>query len=92
MIKENLEKVGFKDVQTMQFMTHWRWRSLEEMMEWFFNSKNPVCKRWHDALVEVGGELGVMRERFHEELVKEYRHEGGHWLKEVLANLTIARK
>ena len=93
MIKENLEKVGFKDVQTKQVMTNWRWESPEEMTEWFFNGGNPVCKRWHEALVEeVGGVLGDMRERFHDELVKEYRNEGGQLLKEELVNLTTARK
>lgn len=92
-IKENLEKAGFKDVQTKQVMTHWRWAGPDEMTEWFFNGGNPVCKRWHEALVdEVGGELGGMRERFHEELEKEYRNEGGQLLKEELVNLTIARK
>lgn len=93
LIKENLEKAGFKDVQTKQVITHWRWGSPDEMTEWFFNGGNPVCKRWHDALVEeVGGELGNMRERFHEELEKEYRNEGGQLLKDELVNLTIARK
>ena len=92
MIKDNLEKAGFKDVQTKQVLTHWRWGGPDEMTEWFFNGGNPVCKRWHEALVEeVGGELGDMRERFHEELEKEYRNEGGQWLKEELVNLTIAR-
>ena len=43
------------------------------MTEWFFNGGNPVCKRWHEALVdEVGGKLEGMREPFHEELEKEY--------------------
>lgn len=93
MIKENLEKAGFIDVQTKQVITHWRWGSADEMTEWFFNGGNPVCKRWHDALVEeVGGELGSMREGFHEELEKEYRNEGGQLLKDELVNLTIARK
>lgn len=93
MIKENLEKAGFIDVQTKQVITHWRWGSADEMTEWFFDGGNPVCKRWHDALVEeVGGELGSMREGFHEELVKEYRNEGGQLLKDELVNLTIARK
>ena len=41
---------------------------------------------------EFGGELGDMREGFHEELEKEYRNERGHLLKEELVNLTIARK
>ena len=91
-IKENLEKAGFKEVHTKQVITHWRWSSPEEMTEWFFNAGNPVCKRWHDALVEeVGGKLGDMRERFHEELVKEYKNEGGQLLKDELVNLTIAR-
>ncbi len=63
------------------------------MTEWFFNGGNPVCKRWHEALVdEVGGEMAGMRERFHEELELEYRNEGGQLLKEELVNLTIARK
>ncbi|KAL9611347.1 MAG: hypothetical protein Q9167_003996 [Letrouitia subvulpina] len=92
-IKKHLEKAGFKDVQTKQVMTHWRWKSPEEMTGWFFDGGNPVYKRWHEALVEeVGGELGEMREKFHEELVKEYRNEGGQLLKEELVNLTIARK
>ncbi len=93
LIKENLEKAGFKDVQTKQVMTHWRWASPDEMTEWFFNGGNPVCKRWHEALVdEVGGEMAGMRERFHEELELEYKNEGGQFLKEELVNLTIARK
>ena len=92
-IKGNLEKAGFRDVQTKQVMTHWRWAGPDEMTEWFFNGGNPVCKRWHEALVdEVGGKLEGMRERFHEELEKEYRNEGGRLLKEELVNLTIARK
>ncbi|KAF7513138.1 hypothetical protein GJ744_010534 [Endocarpon pusillum] len=92
-IKDNLEKAGFKDVQTKQVITHWRWASPEEMTDWFFNGGNPVCGRWHEALVEeVGGKLEGMRERFHEELVKEYREEGGQLLNEELVNLTIARK
>lgn len=41
---------------------------------------------------EVGGKLEGMRERFHEELEKEYRNEGGQLLKEELVNLTIASK
>ena len=93
MIRYNLEKAGFRYVQTKQVMAHWRWGSLDETTEWFFNGGNPVCKRWHEALVEeTGGNLGVMRERFREELEKEYRNEGGQWVKEELVNLTIARK
>lgn len=58
------------------------------MTEWFFNGGNPVCKRWHEALVdEVGGKLEGMRELFHEELEKEYRNEEGQLLKEELVNL-----
>ena len=94
MIKENLKKAGFKDVQTKQVMTHWRWASPDEMTEWFFNGGNPVCKRWHEALLEEGFkvELGDMREGFHKELEKEYRNEGGQLMKEEMVNLTIARK
>lgn len=92
-IKENLEKAGFKDVQTKQVTTHWRWASPDEMTEWFFNGGNPVCKRWHEALVdEVGGKLEDMREPFHKELEKDCRNEGWQLLKEELVNLTIARK
>lgn len=92
-IRGNLEKAGFKDVQTKQVMTHWRWASPDEMTEWFFYGGNPVCKRWHEALMEeFGGELDDMREEFHKELEKEYREEGGQLLKEELVNLTIARK
>lgn len=80
-------------MQTKQVMTHWRWGGPDEMTEWFFNGGNPVCKRWHEALVEeVGGKLGDMRERFHEELEKEYKREGGQLLKDEMVNLTIARK
>ena len=74
------------------------------MTEWFFNAGNPVCKRWHEALTEVvgttevgakdvGRHLGDMKERFHEQLKREYRmEEGGHMTKEELVNVTIARK
>lgn len=63
------------------------------MTEWFFYSGNPVCGRWHEALMEeYGGKPDDMREGFHEELVKEYRSEGGHLIQEELVNLTIARK
>lgn len=41
---------------------------------------------------EAGGKLEDMRERFHDELVKEYRIEGGQLVKEEFVNLTIARK
>ncbi|KAL6720789.1 hypothetical protein ACLMJK_002714 [Lecanora helva] len=92
LIKENLTKAGFKDVQTKQVYAHWRWSSAEEMMEWFFEGGNPVCKRWHEALEEVGGRLGDVRERFREEVEREYRSEGGMLGKEELVNLTIARK
>ncbi|ERF74246.1 hypothetical protein EPUS_03436 [Endocarpon pusillum Z07020] len=92
-IKENLVKAGFKDVQTKQEMTHWRWSSPEEMTTWFFDGGNPVEGRWHESLVEeCGGKLEDMREPFHQEVVKEYRNEGGHLLREELVNLTIARK
>lgn len=80
-------------MQTKQVLTHWKWSSPDEITEWFFNGGDPVCKRWHEALVqEVRGKLGNMRERFHEGLEKEYRSEGGQLLKEELVNLTIARK
>ena len=99
MIKENLERAGFKDIQTKQVMTHWRWGSPDEMTEWFFNGGNPVCKRWHEALLEeeeegggFKGELEDMREAFHKELEKEYRNEGGQLMKEEMVNLTITRK
>ena len=86
-------KIGFKDVQTKQITTHWRWSSPEEMTSWFFDAGNPVCKRWHDAVVkECGGNLEEFREPFHEELVKEYKEEGGHLIKDEPANLIIARK
>lgn len=93
LIKENLEKAGFKDVQTKQFKVHWKWTSPEEMTSWFFDSGNPVEKRWHDALIdECGGNLDDFREPFHQEVIKEYREEGGHLLREELVNLIIARK
>lgn len=92
-IKENLMKAGFKDVQTKQVMARWRWSSPEEMTSWFFDGGNPGAKRWHQALIdECGGNLDDFREPFHQEMVKEYRNEGGHWLKDELVNLTIARK
>lgn len=92
-IKGNLEKAGFKDVQTKQVTAHWRWSSPDEMTEWFFYSSNPVCGRWHEALrEEFGGELAELREEFHKELEKEYKAEGGQLLKDELVNLTIARK
>lgn len=92
-IKGNLEKAGFKDVQTKQIHTHWRWGSPDEMTEWFFNSGNPVCGRWHEALMEkYGGGPQDLKEEFHTELEKEYRNEGEHMVKEELVNLTIARK
>lgn len=92
-IKDNLTKAGFKDVQTKQITTHWRWKSPEEMTSWFFDSGNPVLIRWHDALIdESGGNLEDFREPFHQEVIKEYREEGGHLLKDEKVNLTIARK
>lgn len=92
-VKENLVKAGFKDVQTKQMITHWRWNSLEEMTSWFFDGGNPVVKRWHEALIdECGRNLENIRELFHQEVLKEYRNEGDHLIKDELANLTIARK
>lgn len=92
-IKEHLEKLGFKDVQTKHKITHWRWSSPEEMTSWFFDAENPVEKRWHEALVdECGGKLEDFREPFHQEVIKEYKEEGGHLLKDEQCNLTIARK
>lgn len=92
-IKENLVKAGFKDVQTKQMTTHWKWSSPEDMTSWFFDGGNPVGKRWHDALIdECGGNLEDFREPFHQEVVEEYKHEGGHLLRDELVNLTIARK
>ena len=93
LIKENLEKAGFKDVQTKQVVTHWRWSSPDEMTNWFFDGGNPVCMRWHEALLEeYGGKVGDMREEFHKELEKEYKEEGGQLVKDEMVNLTIARK
>lgn len=93
LIKENLEKAGFKDVQTKQIKVHWKWTSPEEMTSWFFDGGNPVEKRWHEALIEeCGGALEDFREPFHQEVIKEYRSEGGHLLRDELVNLTVARK
>lgn len=62
-------------------------------MSWFFDGENPVVKRWHEALInECGGDLEDLREPFHHFLMKENPNGGGSWLKDELANLTIARK
>lgn len=92
-IKDNLEKAGFKHVETKQSTAHWRWSSPEEMTTWFFDGGNPVPGRWHAAVVEeCGGKLEDFREPFHQELIKEYKEDGGHLIKEELVHLTIARK
>lgn len=92
-IKENLLKAGFKNVQTKQMNTHYRWESSEKMTNWIFDGGNPMVKRWHEAVTdECGGHLENFRELFHQEVVKEYRNEGGHLLLDESANLTIARK
>ena len=86
-------KAGFKDVQTKEKMTHWRWQSPEDMTSWFFDGGNPVPKRWHEAVIEeCGGKLEDLREPFHQEVIRDYKLEGGHLLRDELVNLTIARK
>lgn len=92
-IKENLVHAGFKDVQTKEMITHWKWSSPEDMTTWFFDGGNPVVKTWHDSLtIEHGGNLEDFRKPFQEEVVKEYKEEGGHLLRDEVANLTISRK
>ena len=80
-------------MQTKQVVTHWRWESAEEMTGWFFDAGNPVCGRWHQALVEeVGGNLNDLREEMRKEVEGGYRREGKWLVKDELVNLTIARK
>ena len=92
-IRDILEAAGWTDVQTKHVTTHWRWESADEMAEWFFESSNPVCRRWHEALTEeVGGNLEEVKAGFQEALNEDYRREGGQLVKGEVANLTIARK
>lgn len=92
-IKENLEKVGFKGVETKQIMTHWRWKNAEEKVEFFFEGGNPVQGRWVESWVEeYGGRVEDVRKAFVEEVERDFVRKGEWLVKEEGVNLSIARK
>lgn len=92
-IKENLEKVGLKGVETRQMVTHWRWQNAEEMVKFFFEGGNPVEGRWVESWVEeYGGRVEDVRRAFVEEVEREYERQGAWLVKGEGVNWSVARK
>lgn len=92
-IKANLEKAGFKSVESKSIVTHWRWKDAEEMVGFFYEGGNPVQGRWVESWVEdYGGKGEDVRKAFVEEVQKDYERKGEWLVKGEGVNLTIARK
>ena len=91
-IKENVEEVGFKDVQAIEKTGTWVFEDANEALDYFFNGGNPGCVKILQAWEEKGQSVEKVKPLFEKALTEEYGNGKGGLEGTQLATFVIARK
>ena len=91
-VKAGLEEVGFRDVNVSEERQMWKWESVQELNEYFFEGGNPGNVLMVEPFLKMGGDMGEARRRFDGLVGEMYGVKGGRVQCEVLASFAVGWK